>query len=215
VLEAVTARRAGVAARRFAGRSRRAAPEAASAPRQESRMSRRHEPLSLALGPLALAPLALGPLLVLTLLTSPPRALADEAAPPAVTSTELGVDAQVPLPPAADDLAGLRLGLRDAERRSELGTALYISSFVHLGGALAGLLGAIPVGVQSSSGLYAMIGVSIASFVGHVVTLSFAIHFDVTSGARRRRTMEEFLRQRLGPAMERSTEEASLVEALF
>lgn len=159
--------------------------------------------------------LALGPLLVLSFLTSPPRALAEEAAAPAVATNELDADAQVPPPPASDDLAALRVGLRDAERRSELATALYISSFVHLGGALAGLLGAIPVGIQSSSGLYAMIGSSIASFVGHVVTLSFAIHFDVTSGARRRRTMEEFLRQRLGPAMETPSEDAALVEALF
>jgi hypothetical protein len=158
----------------------------------------------------------MGPTLLLALLASPLPASADLAAPPRARAAEPSVEEDlVPEPPADAEALVLRARLRDIERRSELATALYISSFVHLGGALAGLIGAIPVGIQSASGLYAMIGVSIASFVGHVVTLSVAIHFDVTSGARRRRWMEDFLRQRVVPALEGPSDGATLVEALF
>lgn len=121
----------------------------------------------------------------------------------------------VPAPPADPEAASFRARLHDVQSRSELATALYLSSFVHLGGTLAGLIGAIPVGLQSSGGLFGMIGASIASFVGHIVTLSLAIHFDVTSGARRRALMSDFLRRRVVPGMEGASDDAALVEALF
>lgn len=152
--------------------------------------------------------LSLSAALTLLAAAAPARA---ELPPPLETPTDTVVTAEE----TEREAPSLRERLRGIDAHSHVATALYISAFVHLAGTLAGLIGAIPVAFRSHSGGNAMVGASIASFVGHIVTVSFAIDLDMRSGALRRVFMDDLLREHAAPSGERAARSSALVEALF
>ncbi len=109
--------------------------------------------------------------------------------------------------PAAERLE-LRLALADVERRNDVATSLWISSFVMLGGAVGGTVGGIAAlisGVHDSgqsSGGAALLGLSLASFVGHIVTMVFAASYGGGARSRHRTVMRRVLGASAAPRVD-------------
>lgn len=118
-------------------------------------------------------------------------------------TTTFGVWEVLPVPSILaghNSTSDLAERLADTNRRSDVATSLYLSALglgvAGIGGGIGAMFMAFDHNQSTRDASAVMAVLSLASFVGQIVTLSIAISYDRGSAVRRQRITDELLRER-------------------